>query len=43
VALVKRDFYPDGRKNSDTVESTVDRVPDQQWPNANPRWLIVTR
>jgi LysM repeat protein len=43
VALVERDFYPDGREVPDTVESTVDRVPDQQWPRANPRWLIVVR
>jgi LysM repeat protein len=43
VAFVQRDFYPDGRNQPETVESSIDRVPDQQWPRANPRWLIITR
>ncbi|MBA2253654.1 MAG: LysM peptidoglycan-binding domain-containing protein [Chloroflexi bacterium] len=43
VALVERDFFPDGRAQPQTVESSIDRVPDQQWPRANPRWLIITR
>lgn len=43
VALAQRDFYPDGRTSPDSVESSIDRAPDQQWPRANPRWLIVTR
>jgi hypothetical protein len=43
VASVQRDFYPEGRKKADTVESSVDRVPDQQWPHPNPRWLIVMK
>lgn len=43
VALVQRDFFPDGRASPDTVETTIDRMPDQQWPRANPRWLVITR
>jgi LysM repeat protein len=43
VARVQRDFYPDGRASPDTVESSVDRLPDQQWPRSNPRWLIILR
>ena len=43
AAFAQRDFYPEGRASPDSVESTVDRVPDQQWPRANPRWLLITR
>lgn len=43
VALVERRFYPDGRAVADTVEASIDRVPDQQWPRANPRWLVIAR
>jgi LysM repeat protein len=40
AAAIERRFYPGGAGDPD-VESAIDRIPDQQWPRPNPRWLEV--
>jgi LysM repeat protein len=40
AASIERHFYPGGREDPD-VETAIDKIPDQQWPRPNPRWLEV--
>ena len=40
AASIERRFYPGGREDPE-VETAIDKIPDQQWPRPNPRWLEV--